>query len=215
MQRARPTLISQLMPRVLFARRLKRRAGRRVLLTFDDGPHPETTPAVLDVLDAYSARAVFFVVGNRIDRAPQMLRRIVERGHMIGNHSQTHPLDGPLPYGRYVEDVRLCQDKIYESCAFRPRLHRPPLGTISWATAVAPKRLGLKNVLWSYSSEDWRFRADEQAALCAEAMSRAVRPRDILLFHDERAHTVVALERLLPELRSRGLDLDAASLIFL
>ena len=83
-------MLKALIPRAANVRRLRRRAGNAVLLTFDDGPDPEVTPGVLERLDAYGAKAVFFVVGRRVKRAPHLLMRMAERGHLIGNHSHLH-----------------------------------------------------------------------------------------------------------------------------
>lgn len=205
---SRPSRIGRLLPRRAYARTLSRKAGRSVLLTFDDGPHPETTTAVLDLLERYHARAVFFVVGNRIARAPETLREIVLRGHALGNHSYTHAITRRTGYRKYLEDIRLCQEEVFRQCQVRPKLHRPPLGLVSPATYLAPMRMGLRNVLWSYSSDDWQFRSDQEAVDCAEAMGRNVQPGEILLFHDEQLHTVAALDRLLPQLVSRRFRLD-------
>ena len=80
-----------------------------VLLTFDDGPHPEGTPAVLEVLQRYGARAVFFVVGSRVPRAPEMLQRIAAAGHVLGNHSHAHPLGRQFGLRDYRRDIDACQ----------------------------------------------------------------------------------------------------------
>ena len=84
--------------------RLDRKAGNSVLLTFDDGPHPEVTPAVLDLLKQYDARAVFFVVGNRIPLAPWVLRQILDGGHQIGNHTYYHDYKD-RGVSDYVDDI--------------------------------------------------------------------------------------------------------------
>lgn len=200
-------LLSKCLPDRLFARRLPRSFDRHVLLTFDDGPHPDTTPAVLALLEEFGARAVFFVVGNRIQRAPHLLARVQQSGHALGNHSYGHPVDRPMGYQDYLRDLQQCQDEIERHCGSRPVLHRPPLGTISVATALAPRRLGLRSVLWSQSSEDWRFQSDAEADSCAARLERDIRPRDIVLMHDEKMYTATLLERLLPALRKRGLHL--------
>src|SRR6478672_6016647 len=122
---------------------LDREAGSSILLTFDDGPHPEVTPGVLDRLKEYDALAVFFVVGNRIPRAPAMLVRAAAEGHHIGNHSYEHWLGRP-PWPRaYVRDVRKCQDVIASLTAQRPTLFRPPLGRVTPASWLAAKTSGL------------------------------------------------------------------------
>src|SRR5947207_11627153 len=100
-----------------------------VLLTFDDGPHRESTPIVLELLKEHKARAVFFIVGARIQRAPHLLKRILEEGHALGNHSYSHPLERQHWFGAYLQDLRKCQNAIEQLTHQRPKFFRPPLGT--------------------------------------------------------------------------------------
>jgi len=197
----------RLMPRAWCVQRLRPSAGGRVLLTFDDGPHPTTTEQVLDRLRAFKARAVFFVVGNRIPRAPWMLKRIVEEGHWIGNHTFTHPLDRRMGYAEYRADLERCQEAVFDLAGCYPKFHRAPLGAITPVSLLAPKRLGLMSIHWTVSSEDWRFRADDVAIQRGHELIGQVTPSDILLFHDERPHMLKTLDILLPALCDRGVNL--------
>lgn len=196
-----------LVPSGLLLSRLPCSCGNSILLTFDDGPHPHATPAVLKVLKQFDARAIFFVVGDRVHRAPEMLQRILDEGHGLGNHSFSHPLDRPPGYAAYRRDLEQCQAEISLHTQHEPSLHRPPLGAITFATLFAPRAMGLRTLLWSVSSEDWRFRCDDDAERRAKILQQEISPRDIVLFHDERLHTVAALERLLPRLVERGISL--------
>ncbi len=196
------------LPRWLCISRLKSQAGDAVLLTFDDGPHPDVTPGVLDRLSSFGARAVFFVVGNRIDLAPNLLSRILDEGHWLGNHTFAHPNDRQMAYREYKGDLTKCQEAIFRHTSVRPHFHRPPMGKLSIASLLAPKRLGLTTLTWSCSAEDWRYQSDAAAVRRAEEMSIATRPRDILLFHDEWSHVLMTLDILLPALVSRGLNLS-------
>lgn len=194
-------------PQRLCMTRLRKSAEASVLLTFDDGPHPEATPAVLEELQKAGARAVFFVVGDRIQRAPHLLNRIVDEGHWIGNHTWTHPNDRRMGYIEYLSDLRRCQAEIREIAGVTPRFHRPPHGQLTWASLAAPQRLGLVTMNWSCSSEDWRWRSDAEGLARVDAILSETASRSILLFHDERLHTARALQTLLPELQRRGLNL--------
>jgi peptidoglycan/xylan/chitin deacetylase (PgdA/CDA1 family) len=191
-------------------RRLPRAETDEILLTFDDGPHPEGTPAVLDVLRRFGARAIFFVVGSRIARAPHMLNAILEHGHVLGNHSFAHSLEEEPGVRQYVRDLRECQNVIERGTGVRPRVYRPPLGRLSVAGLVAPRVLGLRSVLWSVDSRDWRMRsASDRAALAHGLRSALSGPvlREIVLFHDERTLTAELLEDVLPDLVARGVNL--------
>jgi peptidoglycan/xylan/chitin deacetylase (PgdA/CDA1 family) len=187
-------------------------ADRRdsVLLTFDDGPHPEGTPAVLDVLERYGARAVFFIVGSRVARAPEMLRRIAAAGHVLGNHSHAHPLGRQFGLRACRRDIDACQQIVHELAGRRPRLFRPPLGHLSAASVIAPRLSGLIPMLWSVDSHDWTLRTAEAVAPAAERLLQAlsVRPlRHIVLCHDETRLTAELLDRVLPKLVARDVNL--------
>ena len=168
-----------LLPRWLFIQSLRESAGESVLLTFDDGPHPTATPEILDTLRAHGAKAVFFVVGSRIHRAPHLLSRILDEGHILGNHGFDHPLTYSMRYRAYLADLVRCQNEVHDHCGRYPRLHRPPLGTVSLASAFAPRSLGLSSVLWSLSSEDWRFSSSDDALAHVAELLPAIRPLDI------------------------------------
>lgn len=195
----------------LLARQTLPRGDREeVLLTFDDGPHPEGTPAVLEVLRRFSARAVFFVVGSRVPRAPEMLKRVVDEGHLLGNHSFAHPLDQQFGLAECRKDLDRCQQVVYELAGVRPTLFRPPLGHVSLASMVAPRLSGLEPILWSVDSDDWRLRRTGEVADAATRLTRQLsgrRLRDIVLFHDERTFTAELLEVVLPELAGRGVSI--------
>ena len=184
----------------------------RVLLTFDDGPHPEGTPPVLDVLRKYHARAVFFVVGSRVHRAPALLSRIVEEGHLLGNHSYVHEPAELRTVRRYREDLERCQALIEDLAGCRPSLFRPPLGDLTLSGMIAARRLRLHSVFWSVDCDDWRMRADGDVPPYAGRLEKALSHRtlqDIVLLHDERPFTAMLLDRVLPGLVQRGVDLSS------
>lgn len=190
--------------RKLCTNTLKQEAGRTILLTFDDGPHPEVTPGILDLLKHFNAKAIFFIIGNRIRRAPKLLSRILEEGHKLGNHTYTHPIDRKIGFREYIKELKKCEELIEYHTGRGTLFHRPPGGQNTAASLLAPKLFGLSNIFWSISSKDWCRRFDTEAVLCAEEMIQHVRPCDILLFHDRWLHTILTLEILLPELREQG-----------
>ncbi len=184
-----------------------------VLLTFDDGPHPEGTPRVLDALRRYGARAVFFIVGSRIERAPHLLARILDEGHLLGNHSHDHASGRALGFRRYCDDLRRCQDAIEGLTGFRPALFRPPLGEMSPWTLLAPRLVGLRPIFWSIDANDWRLREAAEVEPCADRLNHQLGRRglrEIVLMHDERPLTAMLLDQVLPPLVERGVDLRRA-----
>lgn len=148
-------MIGTLVPRcALFGCMIKQlpQAGNQVLFTIDDGPHPEHTPAILDILDRHHIKALFFLVGERASQHPHLVREIIARGHEIGNHTQTHPAGTfwilhPLRLWREIAD---CQETLSTLCTARPpRFFRPPAGHHNLFTALIAQALGLQMMLWS------------------------------------------------------------------
>jgi peptidoglycan/xylan/chitin deacetylase (PgdA/CDA1 family) len=179
-----------------------RTAEDAVALTFDDGPDPETTPVLLDLLARHGARATFFLVGARAARHPELVARIAAEGHEIGNHSWDHP---SLP----TLDAAGQADQISRTAAVLAphggRLMRPPYGDQTWRTHRIARRLGCRVVLWSVNGGDWR---GEDADTLAERLIARVGPGAIVLLHDslqsfedpafrDRAPTFAAVERLI------------------
>jgi peptidoglycan/xylan/chitin deacetylase (PgdA/CDA1 family) len=194
--------------------KLDDRFTNTILLTFDDGPHPESTPAVLRLLREYNARAIFFVVGARIERAPHLLKRILDEGHALGNHSYSHPLGRQPWLGPYLKDLLKCQRSVEELTGERPKFYRPPLGKFSLTGIVAPKVLGLTTMLWSVDANDWGLKSGAAARSAADRLAErlAANPsrNDIVLMHDDHPYIAPILERVLPQLARQNRDLSSA-----
>jgi len=202
--------VKHLIPSRLVTCRLGARYRNSVLLTFDDGPDPIVTPAVLNLLREYGARAVFFIVGRRIERAPGLLLEILEQGHLIGNHSYLHANGAQPGFREYRADLLRCQEAIAGLTRRRPRLFRPPLGRISPTTVLASQLVRLKMILWTFDSEDWRCRSCADAEEAARRTAGEIRARDIVLFHDDNPCVLRVLDRALPSLKGKGYDLRSA-----
>ena len=130
-----------------------------VALTFDDGPHPLSTPRFLDVLDRLAVRATFFLLGRWVDRAPGVVKDIVAAGHEVGLHGYDHRcLLARGPRATYA-DLARGRDAISHVTGEQVRWYRPPYGVLTGATIGATRRLGLTPVLWTAWGEDWIARA--------------------------------------------------------
>lgn len=187
-------------------------APRTVALTFDDGPDPEVTPRVLDLLAAADARATFFLIGERARRHPELVRRIADEGHGIGNHTESHLswfCTLPSPWMR--REIERAQEAIAAVTGEVPTLFRPPAGHRSpWLHSLLRRRR-LALVSWTHRAFDTREREPDaiHARLC-----RFLQPRDILLLHDGncardsqgRPVVLSVLPRLLQTLRDRKLE---------
>jgi peptidoglycan/xylan/chitin deacetylase (PgdA/CDA1 family) len=188
------------------------RQGRRVALSFDDGPDPEMTPQVLDVLAEHGVRATFFVIGKALAAHPAIGRRMAAEGHAIGNHSWQHSrwqnFYSTRWHGEEIERGERAIAAVTDSNA--AVLYRPPVGLKSGELAHAAWRRGLTLVAWSLHSRDTRL-ADPQSI--ARRVLDRIRAGDIVLMHDghdlpgrTRPLCAAALRLILQGLRDRGLE---------
>jgi peptidoglycan/xylan/chitin deacetylase (PgdA/CDA1 family) len=177
------------------------RAARGVVLTFDDGPDPATTPLVLDALEAAKACATFFVIGKKAEAHPELVREIVRRGHDVGVHSYAHDrLFSLRGEHRVKEDLERAVAVLTKVTGTRPTLFRPPIGHTNPIIARVADALDLTVVGWSVSARDGRAGASRDAVL--RRVLAHVDDGSIVLLHDaaERGdHTPIA-PALLPEL---------------
>lgn len=185
--------------------------ARGVALTFDDGPHPEHTRKVLDLCDEAGVKATFFVIGEKVERHPEVVREIVRRGHDLGLHSSTHDRLLNMRYEpNIVADLRRNQEVIERVTGLRPRLFRPPVGLTSPRTRVAVRQLGLVLIGWSARAYDGAGRPSIERVLAriAPRLAHGV----IVLLHDapergdEAPSSLEALPQLLGAMRDRGLS---------
>jgi peptidoglycan/xylan/chitin deacetylase (PgdA/CDA1 family) len=127
-----------------------------VALTFDDGPDPRSTPAILDGLDGLGWRATFFLLGTMVRRWPALAAEVADRGHEVGVHGDGHFSHLRRTPGAVRDDVERARDLVAETTGCRPSWFRPPYGTLSGGSLVAAHRLGLRPVLWTTWGRDWR-----------------------------------------------------------
>lgn len=183
-----------------------------VALTFDDGPDPEFTPAVLDALARHSVRATFFLIGERARLHPAIVRRIAEEGHAIGSHSRSHPDMWTISLGevrrQYVEGRAMVEDVVGRDVP----LVRPPKGYLDIPAALVLRRGNFRVVLWSATGNDWEVGATRDSILTSigDPVAGAV-----VLLHDaisgplhpsvlDRSQTVASLGPLIDRLQAAG-----------
>jgi peptidoglycan-N-acetylglucosamine deacetylase len=188
----------------LFCRSISRTGDESSLaLTFDDGPNPSVTPDLLNLLYRLNVHATFFLIGRNVRIAPELTRQISERGHVIGNHTETHPPLTFLSPRRIDAELSSCDAAIEDVIDKRVCWMRPPFGFRGPQLNSVVKRRGLDAiVMWSVWARDWK----PQPAEPVIRRLRRVRGGDIVLLHDgdhrvlngDRQHTVAALEYWLP-----------------
>lgn len=185
--------------------------GRPILyLTFDDGPHPETTPQVVEVLNRYGARATFFVVGKQVRRWPDALRTVAANGHTIASHTWSHRSLAGLSLEEFAEQLAATENAIREIAGdllgpdYRPLHLRPPYGAVDATTDGYAAQSGYLVAKWDLDPQDWRRRGAEQIA--AFVSGRAF-PGAVIVLHDSgNGQTVAALDTILRELSAQGYE---------
>lgn len=165
---------------------LEQAAPRAIFLTFDDGPDPIYTPAILDVLSAYQARATFFVLGKAAQEFPQLVQRIVAEGHSIGNHTYSHFHPWFTSAAIAKEEVTKTSDIIENITGFRPRWFRPPYGRLRFVMRKQAALDNMTTVLWNRSIIDWGLLGNVRGI--GNRLGR-IQAGDIVLMHDgQRQH---------------------------
>jgi peptidoglycan/xylan/chitin deacetylase (PgdA/CDA1 family) len=157
-------------------------SGEGYALTFDDGPHPRGTPAVLEILAREAVPATFFLVGEQVRRDPALAREIVDAGHGVGLHCDRHRNLLRLTSWQVREDLARAYAAIEDATSRRPALYRPPYGVLNAAALRLAARSGWRTLLWTHWGRDWEARATPDSI--ARRVTRGVGPGAVLLLHD-------------------------------
>ena len=148
-----------------------------VYFTFDDGPTPEVTPYVLDMLDKYKAKATFFNVGENVLKNPILHQDVLKRGHKVGNHTQHHHGAWRVDNNVWLDDVKEAQEYI------KSNLFRPPYGELTWKLQRRLKKLGFKIIMWSFITYDWDENSDPYYSI--ELAKKLKGNGHIIVMHDQ------------------------------
>jgi peptidoglycan/xylan/chitin deacetylase (PgdA/CDA1 family) len=195
---------------------------RKLAITFDDGPNPAITPKLLDLLERYNAPATFFLIGRYIRECPELVTEIAGRGHVIGNHTESHP---NLFWKRSAEirvELRLTHSAIKNVVGKPPKWFRPPFGLRNPWLAAEASELNMRVAMWTLLPGDWRAPSGEWlisrmqpiSTRAQQALKRGSGTGEILCLHDgshreqgaDRTRTLAALEHWLPRWRDLGLE---------
>jgi peptidoglycan-N-acetylglucosamine deacetylase len=190
-------------------------ANDRPLLTFDDGPHAQGTPAALDLLRAADVRATFFLVGEQVERSPGLAAEIAAAGHEVALHCHRHRCLLRLTPRQVRDDLRRAETTIADATGQLPRRYRPPYGIFNAAALVLARAHGWEPLLWSKDGRDWHRRATADSI--AARATQGVRRSDVILLHDADHYsapgswrqTVAALPRILEALEHHTLKDNA------
>ncbi len=211
-------LLAAHVPALARAYGIERRIDRNVVaLTFDDGPHPEGTPATLEVLRHRGAQATFFLVGEQVDAHPEVARAIVEAGHEVAVHGYRHTLLLRRRTRSLAADLDRAVASIEAATGVTPTLYRPPYGVFSARGLELVRSRAWRPLLWSRWGRDWERRATAQSI--ARRASNGLRPGDVVLLHDSDAYssadswrsTVAALPSVLDAVAALGVEASAVN----
>lgn len=188
-----------------------------IAITFDDGPHEKFTPQILDILKANDAKATFFVVGNKVEAYPDIVKRIKEEGHEIGNHTYNHINAEKHNKSKVEDEILKGQEAVYDITGTKPTLFRPPYKGINQNLINIVSDLNLKFVLWC-NTVDVRDWSNPGVYSISNKLLNNIQNGDIILLHDYNnreklptSQTVQALRIVIPELKKRGYEFVTVS----
>lgn len=182
----------------------------KIALTFDDGPQDIYTPRILDILKKYHVKATFFLIGKNVEAFPELTKRILQEGHMIGNHTYTHPDLRLQTREQIKQQIEKTQQAIIDAAGVKPYLFRTPYGTDNHLVLLEAENLGYVIIKWSVSGLNGRH--DDQAGKIVKRVVDNTRNGAIILLHDgnrlshktDRSQVVKALPVIIETLKAKG-----------
>ena len=184
----------------------------KIAITFDDGPHPVYTPIILDILKEYGVHATFFLIGENAERNPDLVKRIQQEGHEIGNHTYLHKNLKENAAGCIYEEITKAEETIIRIADQRTKLLRPPGGLYDQQVCETARRLDYDIILWTVDTLDWKHPKAEEIVSKVES---SIRCGDIILCHDfiggAPSPTPDAIRRIIPDLLKRGYEFVSVS----
>jgi len=180
-------------------------AEKTVYLTFDDGPIPQITEWVLDILKQHSIKATFFCIGDNIEKHPDVFNKVVAEGHTIGNHTFNHINGWKTNNINYFENITACRESIVKRSGIHATLFRPPYGKIKRSQAKELRGLGYKIIMWDVLSAD--FDTTITPEHCLQNVTKNATNGSVIIFHDSIkafANLEYALPKVIEYLKENG-----------
>jgi peptidoglycan/xylan/chitin deacetylase (PgdA/CDA1 family) len=187
------------------------RGTKQLALTYDDGPNDPHTLRLLDVLARYDVHATFFTIGRYVQQRPDIVREIVQAGHIVGNHTFTHPLLIFKSDSEIRQELSTCHATLQDAIGEHSNLFRPPFGGRRPAVLRIARELGLEPIMWNVTGYDWNA---PPSSVIERKVSRKIRGGNVILLHDgghlemgaDRSQTVLATESLIKRYKSEGYE---------
>ena len=188
-----------------------KRGTRQLALTFDDGPNDPHTLRLLEVLARHNVKATFFLIGGYVKQRPDIALELVRAGHVVGNHTFSHPNLIFASAEQTTKELRDCENALTDAVGEHSRLFRPPFGGRRPGTFKIARALGLEPVMWNVTGWDWKGKPSEYVE---KKVRQQIRGGDVILLHDgshaasgaDRSQTVVATDRLIARYKSEGYE---------
>jgi peptidoglycan/xylan/chitin deacetylase (PgdA/CDA1 family) len=187
------------------------RGSKQIALTYDDGPNDPHTLKLLDVLAKHNVQVTFFMIGRYVQQRPDIARAVAQAGHVIGNHTFTHPLLTFKSEAQTRAQLVDCHQALEDAVGEHSNLFRPPFGGRRPATIMIARELRLQTVMWNVTGYDWNA---PPAAVIEKKVARQIRGGDVILLHDgghrtlgsDRAQTVIATDNLIRRYKNEGYE---------
>lgn len=181
-----------------------------IYLTFDDGPTPEITERVLEILDKHQIKATFFCIGDNVRKHPEIVQKILSKQHSVGNHTYSHLKGWRTPTKTYINNTEACRMKLNSQFAIQnSQIFRPPYGKITPWQSFKLRKLGYKIIMWDVLSKD--YAASISAEMCYENVIKNVSSGSIIVFHDSnkaKENVLNSLEKTIETLKSKGFKFE-------
>jgi peptidoglycan/xylan/chitin deacetylase (PgdA/CDA1 family) len=185
--------------------------SRQIALTYDDGPNDPHTQRLLEVLARHEVHATFFLIGRYVQQRPDVVRQIVKAGHIVGNHTFTHPLLTFKSESEIRKELSMCRSALHDAIGEHSNLFRPPFGGRRPAVLRVANDLGLETIMWNITGYDWNA---PPAAEIQRKVGKQIRGGTVVLLHDgghkqmgaDRSQTVIATDRLITTCKAEGYE---------
>ncbi len=193
-----------------------RRGTKQIALTYDDGPNDPHTLRLLEILAKHEVRATFFLIGRYVEQRPDIAHEIQRAGHVIANHTFTHPLLTLKSAQETRDELTRCRAAIQNAIGEHSNLFRPPFGGRRPATLRVARELGLKPIMWNVTGYDWNA---PPAAQIEKKVESQIRGGDVILLHDgghrqmgaDRSQTIIATDHLITKYKEEGYNFSTIS----